>query len=152
MVARARSSGRLILSVVLTAFGLNVVAGDQYVADVMTARAYSDEFGQRGLAPWVCSRAVEDSGTVTSPLIPWNSCGAYMSSVLGVATGAYLPYCIFNIASPIIEVLMVGVFGFKRDHLAPGEQAPAGAEAATADRVGQAGGTGTGTSIEGGST
>lgn len=123
VVARASSNGRLILSVVLTAFGLNLIAGDQYVADVMTARAYPAEFEKRGLAPWVCSRAVEDSGTVTSPLIPWNSCGAYMAGVLGVPTGAYLPYCFFNIASPLIEVFMVGLFGVGQDRLEPAEAA-----------------------------
>ena len=58
------------------------------------------------------SRAVEDSGTVTSPLVPWNTCGAYMSGVLGVSTAAYLPYCFFNFLSPVLDVLF-GFIGFK---------------------------------------
>ena len=58
------------------------------------------------------SRAVEDSGTVTSPLIPWNTCGAYMSGVLGVTTAAYLPFCFFNLLSPLLDVLY-GYIGFK---------------------------------------
>jgi NhaC family Na+:H+ antiporter len=60
----------------------------------------------------VLSRAVEDSGTVTSVLVPWNTCGAYISGVLGVSTGAYLPYCFFNILSPVLDVLY-GFIGFK---------------------------------------
>ena len=100
VLARAHSAGRLIASVILTCLGLNIIAGDQYVAIVMPSRIYRLEFAKRGLAPRMLSRAVEDSGTVTSPLIPWNSCGAYMAGVLGVATIAYLPYCFFNLAEP----------------------------------------------------
>ena len=112
VVARARSRGQLILAVVLSGIGLNVVAGDQYVADVLPARMFRDEFAERGLAPQVLSRAVEDSGTVTSVLVPWNTCGAYMSGVLGVSTIAYLPFCFFNILSPMLDVLF-GFVGFK---------------------------------------
>ena len=86
LVARARSTGALIASVVGTAIGLNIIAGDQYVAIVMPSRVYRLEFARRGLAPRMLSRTVEDAGTVTSPLVPWNSCGAYMAGVLGVAT------------------------------------------------------------------
>jgi NhaC family Na+:H+ antiporter len=98
IVSRARSRGQLILAVNASGIGLNVIAGDQYVADVLPARMYRNEFERRGLAPEVLSRAVEDSGTVTS--------------VLGVSTAAYLPYCFFNFASPILDVLY-GFIGFK---------------------------------------
>ena len=108
LVAKAKTSGWLIATVICTCFGLNVVAGDQYVADVLPSRAYRDAFARAGLAPRMLSRTVEDSGTVTSPLIPWNSCGAYMTGVLGVPTIEYLPYAFFNIANPIIAML----FGF----------------------------------------
>src|SRR5512132_4368184 len=77
IAARMRRRGSLILAVNTSAIGLNVVAGDQYVADVLPARMFSGEFERRGLAPQVLSRAVEDSGTVTSVLVPWNTCGAY---------------------------------------------------------------------------
>ena len=87
VVTRARSRGSLILAVNASAVSLNVTAGDQYVADVLPSRMFRDEFERRGLAPEVLSRAVEDSGTVTSPLVPWNTCGAYMSGVLGVHDG-----------------------------------------------------------------
>ncbi len=70
------------------------------------------------------SRAVEDSGTVTSPLVPWNSCGAYMAAALGVPTIAYLPYCFFNLASPIIS-LVYGFTGFRIEHVAPTGEPPA---------------------------
>ena len=86
--------------------------GDQYVADVLPARMFRDEFARRGLAPQVLSRAVEDSGTVTSVLVPWNTCGAYMSGVLGVSTAAYFPFCFFNLLSPILDVLY-GFLGWK---------------------------------------
>ena len=100
IVARAKTTGRLIAAVIGTCIGLNIIAGDQYVAIVMPSRVYRVEFAKRGIAPRMLSRAVEDSGTVTSPLVPWNSCGAYMAAALGVATIAYLPFCFFNLASP----------------------------------------------------
>lgn len=112
VVARAKRRGDLIASVTASGIGLNVIAGDQYVADVLPARTFRKEFARRGLAPQVLSRAVEDSGTVTSPLVPWNTCGAYMSGVLGVTTAAYLPFCFFNILSPLLDVIY-GYIGFK---------------------------------------
>ena len=112
IVSRARGQGSLIAAVNGSGFGLNVIAGDQYVADVLPARMFRDEFSRRGLAPQVLSRAVEDSGTVTSVLVPWNTCGAYISGVLGVSTAAYLPFCFFNLLSPLLDVLY-GFIGFK---------------------------------------
>jgi Na+:H+ antiporter, NhaC family len=117
VVERARSTGRLIASVIGTAIGLNIVAGDQYVADVMPSRVYRSVFAERGIAPRMLSRTVEDSGTVTSALVPWNSCGAYMAGVLGVATGAYLPYAFFNLLSPLIS-LIYGFTGFRIERIA----------------------------------
>jgi NhaC family Na+:H+ antiporter len=108
LVERAKSAGWLIATVVGTCVGLNIVAGDQYVADVLPSRAYRESFARNGLKPRQLSRTVEDSGTVTSPLVPWNSCGAYMTGVLGVPTIEYLPYAFFNIANPLIAL----AFGF----------------------------------------
>jgi NhaC family Na+:H+ antiporter len=124
VLAAAKSTGRLIASVIATCIGLNVIAGDQYVAIVMPSRIYRAEFAKRGLAPRMLSRAVEDSGTVTSPLVPWNSCGAYMAGVLGVATAAYLPYAFFNLLSPVIS-LIYGFTGFRIEHIEPPAEAPA---------------------------
>jgi NhaC family Na+:H+ antiporter len=95
-----------------SAIALNVIAGDQYVAVVLPARMFRSEFERRGLAPQVLSRAVEDSGTVTSVLVPWNTCGAYISGVLGVSTASYLPYCYFNFLSPILDIAY-GFLGFQ---------------------------------------
>jgi Na+:H+ antiporter, NhaC family len=125
IVTRARTRGRLILAVNATGIGLNVIAGDQYVADVLPSRMYRDEFARRGLAPQVLSRAVEDSGTVTSVLVPWNTCGAYISGVLGVPTGAYLPFCFFNLLSPVLDVVF-GFVGFKVPTVPAEEPEPAG--------------------------
>ena len=116
LVARARTSGWLIATVIGTCFGLNLVAGDQYVADVLPSRAYRSAFARAGLQPRMLSRTVEDSGTVTSPLVPWNSCGAYMAGVLGVPTIEYLPYAFFNIANPLLAMLF-GFIGLGVDRL-----------------------------------
>ena len=72
----------------------------------------------------VLSRAVEDSGTVTSVLVPWNTCGAYISGVLGVSTAAYLPFCFFNLLSPVLDVLF-GFLGWKVPHAPPEDAAAA---------------------------
>jgi NhaC family Na+:H+ antiporter len=127
VVAKARTRGSLIASVNASGIGLNVVAGDQYVADVLPARMFRDEFERRGLAPQVLSRAVEDSGTVTSVLVPWNTCGAYISGVLGVSTASYFPYCFFNLLSPILDVLY-GFIGFKVPSTTPETPRPGAQE------------------------
>jgi NhaC family Na+:H+ antiporter len=118
MVASAHSTGRLFLTVFACGFGLNVVAGDQYIALVLPSRIFRVEFARRGLAPTNLSRLAADSGTVTSPLVPWNSCGAFMSATLGVSTLLYLPYAIFCWASPLLSVLY-GVTGFKIEKIEP---------------------------------
>lgn len=112
MIAAARSTGRLFLSVFICGFGLNIVAGDQYIALVLPARIFRAEFARRGLAPTNLSRLAADSGTVTSPLVPWNSCGAFMGATLGVSTLLYLPYAIFCYASPALS-LLYGFTGFR---------------------------------------
>jgi NhaC family Na+:H+ antiporter len=112
LIRSARSTGRLYLTVFGCAFGLNIVAGDQYIALVLPSRVFRVEFARRGLAPTNLSRLTADSGTVTSPLVPWNSCGAFMRAVLGVPTLSYLPYAAFNIASPLLSVTY-GITGFK---------------------------------------
>jgi NhaC family Na+:H+ antiporter len=130
VVAHAPTRGRLILAVNGSGVGLNVIAGDQYVAVVLPSRMFRSEFERRGLAPQVLSRAVEDSGTVTSVLVPWNTCGAYISGVLGVSTASYFPYCFFNFLSPLLDIIY-GFVGFKVPPLAT-EPEPTAAPAATA--------------------
>jgi Na+:H+ antiporter, NhaC family len=86
-----------------TAIGVNVVAGDQYLALVLTGNVFKEEFRSRGIAPQSLSRQIEDTATVTSPLVPWNSCGAYAAGVLGITTLAYLPFAFFNWINPLIS-------------------------------------------------
>ena len=83
----------------------NATASDQYLAIVVPGRMYADIYKEKGLAPENLSRTLEDSGTVTSVLVPWNTCGAYHSNVLGVATLAYLPFAFFNYISPFMTIL-----------------------------------------------
>jgi Na+:H+ antiporter, NhaC family len=118
LIEKARTRGRLYLTVFGCGFGLNVIAGDQYIALVLPSKMFRAEFTNRGLAPQNLSRLAADSATVTSPLVPWNSCGAFMGAVLGVSTLAYLPFAFFNIASPALSVLY-GFTGFKIVHAEP---------------------------------
>jgi len=101
----ARSTGALFATVALTCIGVNAVAADQYIAIVVPGKMYQPEFERRGLARRNLSRIIEDSGTLTSPLVPWNTCGAYMAATLGVATVAYAPFAFFNLINPFVSVL-----------------------------------------------
>jgi NhaC family Na+:H+ antiporter len=101
----ARGTASLIATTAGTCLALNVTASDQYLAIVVPGRMYADAFRRRGLAPENLSRTLEDSGTVTSVLVPYNTCGAYQSTVLGVDTLAYLPYAFFNYLSPLFTLL-----------------------------------------------
>jgi Na+:H+ antiporter, NhaC family len=127
VVRRARSDAGLISSVAGTSAGLNVVAGDQYVAVVLPSRVFRTAFRERRLAPRMLSRTVEDTGTVTSPLVPWNSCGAYMTGVLGVSTMQYLPFAFFNMLNPLVA-LVYAFTGFHIEHLGPAEATDSGRE------------------------
>ncbi len=118
VIAASTTTGRLYLAVFGSAFGLNVVAGDQYIALVLPTRVFRAEFAKRGLAPTNLSRLAADSGTVTSALVPWNSCGAFMGATLGVSALLYLPYALFNTLSPLLSVLY-GFTGFKVEKVAP---------------------------------
>lgn len=106
------STGSLIATVIGTCIGTNIVAGDQYIAIVLPGRMYRAEFKRRNLDPKNLSRVLEDSATITSPLIPWNTCGAYMAATLGVSTFVYLPFCFFNLANPIVSIIY-GITHFK---------------------------------------
>lgn len=121
IINRVKSIGGMIATVMITALGLNIVAGDQYIAIVLPARMFMVEFRKRGIHPETLATAVENSGTVTSPLIPWNSCGAYMSAALGVSTFVYLPYCFFNFLNFIIGMIY-GFVGFNVMRLDPEQQ------------------------------
>jgi len=112
VLSMVHSTGSMIAATVATCIGTNIMASDQYMAIVIPGRMYKLEFEKRGLDPKNLSRVLEDSGTITSPLIPWNTCGAFMAGTLGVATFAYLPFCFFNLVNPVIS-LIYGYTGFK---------------------------------------
>ncbi len=120
LIGMAQTTGSLIFVTALTCIGVNILAADQYIAIVLPGRMYRLEFKRRNLAAKNLSRALEDTGTVTSVLVPWNTCGAFFASTLGVATFAYAPYCFFNLISPITSVLY-GVYNFKISPINPDE-------------------------------
>lgn len=112
IIKRVNSTWSLITSTAATCVFFNVTASDQYLAIVVPGRMYADIYRERGLKPENLSRTLEDSGTVTSVLIPWNTCGATQASVLGVSTFIYAPFCFFNIISPLMTVAFA-VFNIK---------------------------------------
>lgn len=107
----------LFFSTAISCIGLNAIASDQYLAIVIPGKMFKKAFEDRGLAPENLSRTLEDSGTVTSALIPWNTCGAYQSGVLGVSVADYAIYAIFNWLSPIMT-LIFAAFKIKIKQLA----------------------------------
>jgi NhaC family Na+:H+ antiporter len=119
-----RGTGSLIASVVGTTFLSNVVTADQYMSIVIPGRMFREEFRRRRLKARNLSRTVEDAGTLTSSLVPWNSGGAYMAATLGVATLAYLPFCFLNLINPVLAIFY-GFRDFKQDRYPPGEPIPA---------------------------
>ena len=104
LLKRAKSIFGLFASTVLSCLGLNTIASDQYLAIVIPGKMFKDAYKEKGLAPENLSRTLEDSGTVTSVLIPWNTCGAYQSGVLGVGVAEYFVFAIFNWISPIVTL------------------------------------------------
>jgi NhaC family Na+:H+ antiporter len=104
IIQYAHSTGSLVASTAATCVFINVTASDQYIAIVVPGRMFANTYKERGLAPENLSRTLEDSGTVTSVLVPWNTCGAYHAGVLGVATFAYLPFAFFNLISPLMTI------------------------------------------------
>lgn len=120
----AKSTGSLVLTVVLSSIGINIVAADQYISIVLPGKMYRAEFQKRNLEPKNLSRIIEDSGTLTSPLVPWNTCGAYMAATLGVATLAYLPFAFLNLINPVVSVIY-GYTGFTIRKLEPAPEAVA---------------------------
>ncbi|TXH37891.1 MAG: Na+/H+ antiporter NhaC [Rhodospirillaceae bacterium] len=105
IIHAAKTVGTLAACVVGTCVAANIVTSDQYIAIAIPGRLFRQEFLKRGLAPVLLSRIVGDSATVTSPLIPWNSCGAYMAAALAVPTTGFALFCFFNLLNPIVTVL-----------------------------------------------
>ena len=102
----AKGTFGLVFATLMTCIFTNIVTGDQYLAIVMPGRMYKEEYEKRDLAAKNLSRAIEDSATVTSPLIPWTTCGSYMLATLGLNPIAFLPFAFFNLLSPIISLIL----------------------------------------------
>jgi NhaC family Na+:H+ antiporter len=120
VIRKVETTGSLIATTAASCVFFNATASDQYLAIVVPGRMFAKEFRDRGLKPENLSRTLEDSGTVTSVLFPWNTCGAAQASVLHVATGTYWMYCFFNILSPITTIIY-GYFNIKIRRYTPEE-------------------------------
>jgi NhaC family Na+:H+ antiporter len=119
-LTRVKSNGSLVATTVATCTATNLVTADQFIAITIPGSMYRDEFAKRGLSPLNLSRTLEDSATLTSALIPWNTCGAYMSATLGIATISYAPWAVFNYMCPLIAV----IYGYLKIAQKPLEEIP----------------------------
>ncbi|HLQ96327.1 MAG TPA: Na+/H+ antiporter NhaC [Pseudogracilibacillus sp.] len=111
----ARKTGSLVAATVVTCISSNIVGCEQYMSIIVPGRMYAEEYEKRGLKSKNLSRTLEDAGTMTSPLVPWNTCGAFMATTLGVSTISYLPFAILCLISPIIAIIY-GFLGFKVEY------------------------------------
>lgn len=105
IISKVNSAGSLVAATTGSTIFFNITASDQYLSIVVPGRMFADIYKEMGLAPENLSRTLEDSGTVTSVLVPWNTCGAYHSTVLGVPTLTYLPFAFFNYISPLMTMV-----------------------------------------------
>ncbi len=120
ILGMVRGTGSLIAATLGTSIGMNVIASDQYIAIVLPGRMFRSEYRRRGLSAKNLSRSLEDAGTLTSPLVPWNTCGAFMAQTLGVATFAYAPFAFFNLLNPIVAAFY-GFTGFTIEKMSQAE-------------------------------
>ena len=104
LLKRVKKTGSLIATTIFSCIGMNTIASDQYMAIVIPGRMYKKAFDDHGLHPKNLSRCLEDSGTLSSPLIPWNSCSAFMGATLGINPLLYLPYAFLNLTTPLVSI------------------------------------------------
>jgi NhaC family Na+:H+ antiporter len=109
VVRFVRGTASMVASTVGTALFCNIVLADQYLSIVLSSQIFRDTYREKGYESRLLSRSCEDGATVTSVLVPWNTCGMTQSTVLGVATIAYLPFCFFNILSPLMTILVAAI-------------------------------------------
>ncbi|MFA7135817.1 MAG: Na+/H+ antiporter NhaC family protein, partial [Bacteroidales bacterium] len=112
MMGYIKSAVGLVSSTVLTAIFFNITLSDQYMAILLPGKMFSETYRKLGYEPRLLSRTLQDSATVTSVLVPWNTCAVVQASVLNVATFAYLPYCFFNLITPAITIIVAAI-GYK---------------------------------------
>ena len=119
-----RTRTTLVGSTVTTGIFLNLTTGDQFISIVLTADMFREVYQKEGYEPRLLSRTTEDAATVTSVLVPWNTCGMTQATVLGVSTLTYLPYCFFNLISPLMTILIAAIgWKIKRPNPVPNEVA-----------------------------
>ena len=106
IVRIARRPALLVATTEVTCLLSNIVMPEQYISIVIPGRMYADTYREMGLHPKTLSNALESSGTITSVLVPWNTCAVYVTGVLGVTTLQYLPYCYFNLSMPLVTILL----------------------------------------------
>jgi len=116
LISGIKGTGSLVATTVGTAIGTNFVAAEQFLSIIIPGTMYGNEYKKANLAPKNLSRVLEDGGTLTSPLIPWTSCGAFMIVTLGIAPWAYVPYAFLNIINPIITIIY-GYTGFTMEKI-----------------------------------
>ncbi len=117
----ARSVGSLVVATIATCVGMNIIAPDQYLSIVVPGRMYRNAYTKQHLHPKNLSRLLEGSGTLSSPLVPWNTCGAFMGSVLGVTAGSYFMFAFFNLINPLVCIVL-GYTGWTMDKMTPEEE------------------------------
>lgn len=122
LLKKVRRTGSLVATTIFSCIGMNAIASDQYLAIVIPGRMYKNAFDAMGLHPKNLSRCLEDSGTLTSPLIPWNSCGAFMHATLGVSPLLYLPYAFLNLTNPLVSIFY-GYTGITMEKVKPADKA-----------------------------
>lgn len=118
IISFAKSTGSLITSTLVTCIFFNLTASDQYISILIPGRMFAKTYRERGLKAEVLSRTLEDAGTLTSVLVPWNTCGATQAKILGVPTLSYLPYAFFNLINPVVSVI-VAYTGYKIRRIVP---------------------------------
>jgi NhaC family Na+:H+ antiporter len=111
LVRITKNTGSLIMVTLSNCFLMNLIAAEQYISIIVPGQIWNKEYKRRGLAAVNLSRCLEDAGTLTSPLVPWSTCGAYIYGVLGLTSFAYIPFCFFNIINPVISAIY-GYTGF----------------------------------------
>lgn len=117
MTKGVKRVGGLVSATVIASFAANLLTGSQYLSIIIPGRMFKSKYEESGLAPRMLSRSLEDSGTLTSVLIPWNVCGGYAAAVLGVPTLAYAPYAVLNWLTPLVAIFItyLGIGIFWRD-------------------------------------
>ena len=123
-----RSVGALVTATVVACLGVNILIGEQYLAIILPGRLFKSAFDEAGLAPKMLSRTLEDSATLTSPLVPWNACGAYVAGTLGIPTLVFAPWAILNWVNPIVACVFaflgIKIYRKVKDHSNETEEMP----------------------------